>query len=162
MIIPALDLIDGQVVRLLQGDYGHKTAYNIDPVTQFASYHAQGAEWLHLVDLDGAKDSAKRQLPVIRRLLEQAHQRRVRNAAVERAAPVEGIKRYPRPATQRDIAARGHVGGVAGQQKVNLQRNRRVQRRRGRQDAAQVVFLLHRPDEMHGRAGFALPRLNQF
>ena len=71
MIIPALDLIDGQVVRLLQGDYGHKTAYNIDPVTQFASYRAQGAEWLHLVDLDGAKDSAKRQLPVIRRLLEE-------------------------------------------------------------------------------------------
>lgn len=70
MIIPALDLINGQVVRLLQGDYGHKTAYNIDPVTQFASYRAQGAEWLHLVDLDGAKDSAQRQLPVIRRLLE--------------------------------------------------------------------------------------------
>lgn len=69
MIIPALDLIDGQVVRLLQGDYGHKTAYNIDPVAQFASYRAQGAEWLHLVDLDGAKDSAKRQLPVIRQLL---------------------------------------------------------------------------------------------
>lgn len=71
MIIPALDLIDGQVVRLLQGDYGQKTAYNIDPVSQFGHYRAQGAEWLHLVDLDGAKDSAKRQLPVIRRLLEE-------------------------------------------------------------------------------------------
>jgi len=69
MIIPALDLIDGKIVRLYQGDYARKTVYGDDPLAQFADYHRQGADWLHLVDLDGAKDSQKRQLEVIRTLL---------------------------------------------------------------------------------------------
>ncbi len=71
MIIPAIDLIDGKVVRLYQGDYGQKTEYSADPQGRFDDYVAQGAEQLHLVDLDGAKDSTKRQLTVIRALLSQ-------------------------------------------------------------------------------------------
>ena len=69
MIIPAIDLIDGKVVRLYQGDYGQKTEYSADPQGRFDDYVAQGATQLHLVDLDGAKDSTKRQLTVIRQLL---------------------------------------------------------------------------------------------
>ncbi|MDW6004291.1 1-(5-phosphoribosyl)-5-[(5-phosphoribosylamino)methylideneamino]imidazole-4-carboxamide isomerase [Vibrio mangrovi] len=69
MIIPALDLIDGQVVRLFQGDYGQVTEYKVDPVEQFNLYHQAGADWLHLVDLTGAKDTAARQLDLIARLL---------------------------------------------------------------------------------------------
>ena len=69
MIIPAIDLIDGKVVRLYQGDYGQKTEYSADPQGRFDDYVAQGATQLHLVDLDGAKDSTKRQLAVIRKLL---------------------------------------------------------------------------------------------
>ncbi|SHF32611.1 1-(5-phosphoribosyl)-5-[(5-phosphoribosylamino)methylideneamino]imidazole-4-carboxamide isomerase [Vibrio gazogenes] len=69
MIIPALDLIDGQVVRLFQGDYGQVTEYKVDPVEQFNRYHQAGADWLHLVDLTGAKDTAARQLDLIARLL---------------------------------------------------------------------------------------------
>ncbi|WP_038179608.1 1-(5-phosphoribosyl)-5-[(5-phosphoribosylamino)methylideneamino]imidazole-4-carboxamide isomerase [Vibrio rhizosphaerae] len=69
MIIPALDLIDGQVVRLFQGDYGQVTEYKVDPVEQFNHYHQAGADWLHLVDLTGAKDTAARQLDLIARLL---------------------------------------------------------------------------------------------
>jgi len=69
MIIPALDLIDGNVVRLFQGDYGQKTVYSDEPQTQFSLYNSQGADWLHLVDLDGAKDTTKRQLDVIAKLL---------------------------------------------------------------------------------------------
>ncbi|WP_320152879.1 1-(5-phosphoribosyl)-5-[(5-phosphoribosylamino)methylideneamino]imidazole-4-carboxamide isomerase [uncultured Tolumonas sp.] len=69
MIIPAIDLIDGKVVRLYQGDYGQKTEYSADPQGRFNDYVAQGATQLHLVDLDGAKDSTKRQLTVIRKLL---------------------------------------------------------------------------------------------
>ncbi|QLB40085.1 1-(5-phosphoribosyl)-5-[(5-phosphoribosylamino)methylideneamino]imidazole-4-carboxamide isomerase [Mannheimia pernigra] len=64
-IIPALDLIDGQVVRLHQGDYAKQTTYSDDPIAQFADYLAQGAEQLHLVDLTGAKDPAKRQTALI-------------------------------------------------------------------------------------------------
>ncbi|WP_027253467.1 1-(5-phosphoribosyl)-5-[(5-phosphoribosylamino)methylideneamino]imidazole-4-carboxamide isomerase [Photobacterium halotolerans] len=69
MIIPALDLIDGQVVRLFQGDYGQVTEYKVNPAEQFALYHQAGADWLHLVDLTGAKDTSARQLDLIRTLL---------------------------------------------------------------------------------------------
>lgn len=69
MIIPALDLIDGKVVRLYQGDYAQKTVYSDDPQSQFTVYNQHGADWLHLVDLDGAKDVTKRQLSVIRDLI---------------------------------------------------------------------------------------------
>ena len=69
MIIPALDLIDGKVVRLYQGDYAQKTVYSDDPQSQFTIYNQQGADWLHLVDLDGAKDITKRQLDVIASLI---------------------------------------------------------------------------------------------
>ncbi|MEJ2762624.1 1-(5-phosphoribosyl)-5-[(5-phosphoribosylamino)methylideneamino]imidazole-4-carboxamide isomerase [Photobacterium sp. MCCC 1A19761] len=70
MIIPALDLIDGQVVRLFQGDYGQVTEYKVDPAEQFRHYHQAGANWLHLVDLTGAKDTSARQLDLIRALLQ--------------------------------------------------------------------------------------------
>ena len=69
MIIPALDLIDGQVVRLYQGDYGQVTEYKVDPAEQFNLYHQAGANWLHLVDLTGAKDTSARQLELISQLL---------------------------------------------------------------------------------------------
>ncbi|GAM56386.1 phosphoribosylformimino-5-aminoimidazole carboxamide ribotide isomerase [Vibrio ishigakensis] len=69
MIIPALDLIEGQVVRLYQGDYGQVTEYKVDPAEQFNLYHQAGANWLHLVDLTGAKDTTARQLDLIAKLL---------------------------------------------------------------------------------------------
>ncbi|MGF1699047.1 1-(5-phosphoribosyl)-5-[(5-phosphoribosylamino)methylideneamino]imidazole-4-carboxamide isomerase [Photobacterium makurazakiensis] len=69
MIIPALDLIEGQVVRLFQGDYGKVTEYKVDPAEQFNLYHQAGANWLHLVDLTGAKDTSARQLNLIQQLL---------------------------------------------------------------------------------------------
>ncbi|MBE1274938.1 1-(5-phosphoribosyl)-5-[(5-phosphoribosylamino)methylideneamino]imidazole-4-carboxamide isomerase [Enterovibrio baiacu] len=70
MIIPALDLIDGQVVRLYQGDYGQVTEYKVNPSEQFALYHKAGANWLHLVDLTGAKDTSARQISMISSLIE--------------------------------------------------------------------------------------------
>ncbi|ELY6276228.1 1-(5-phosphoribosyl)-5-[(5-phosphoribosylamino)methylideneamino]imidazole-4-carboxamide isomerase [Cronobacter muytjensii] len=69
MIIPALDLIDGNVVRLHQGDYGKQRDYGRDPLPRLQEYEAQGAQLLHLVDLTGAKDPAKRQIPLIQKLV---------------------------------------------------------------------------------------------
>ncbi|NRA62746.1 MAG: 1-(5-phosphoribosyl)-5-[(5-phosphoribosylamino)methylideneamino]imidazole-4-carboxamide isomerase [Psychrobium sp.] len=69
MIIPALDLIDGEVVRLYQGDYEKKTRYDFSPVEQLKLYAQQGATWLHLVDLTGAKDPTKRQLTLISQMM---------------------------------------------------------------------------------------------
>src|SRR5476649_1513499 len=55
MIIPALDLIEGSVVRLHQGDYAQQRDYGSDPLPRLQDYQRQGAEVLHLVDLTGAK-----------------------------------------------------------------------------------------------------------
>lgn len=69
MIIPALDLIDGQVVRLHQGDYAKQRDYGADPLSRLQVYEREGATLLHLVDLTGAKDPAKRQIPLLKTLL---------------------------------------------------------------------------------------------
>ncbi|MGC6229319.1 1-(5-phosphoribosyl)-5-[(5-phosphoribosylamino)methylideneamino]imidazole-4-carboxamide isomerase [Hafnia paralvei] len=69
MIIPALDLIDGNVVRLHQGDYGQQRDYGNDPLPRLQDYQQQGGQVLHLVDLTGAKDPAARQIPLLRKLL---------------------------------------------------------------------------------------------
>lgn len=54
-IIPAIDLRDGKCVRLIQGDYRRQIAYRDDPVKQAEEFISAGADWLHIVDLDGAK-----------------------------------------------------------------------------------------------------------
>ncbi len=54
-IIPAIDIIDGKCVRLYQGDYNQKTIYNEDPLEVAKSFEDAGLQYLHLVDLDGAK-----------------------------------------------------------------------------------------------------------
>ncbi len=54
-IIPAIDLIDGKCVRLTQGDYAQKKIYNENPLDVAKSFEDQGLQYLHLVDLDGAK-----------------------------------------------------------------------------------------------------------
>ncbi|OBW93049.1 1-(5-phosphoribosyl)-5-[(5-phosphoribosylamino)methylideneamino]imidazole-4-carboxamide isomerase [Gallibacterium salpingitidis] len=69
IIIPALDLINGQVVRLHQGDYAKQTTYSDNPIEQFAEYVQQGAEQLHLVDLTGAKDPKARQTTLIGKII---------------------------------------------------------------------------------------------
>ncbi|MCI5056819.1 MAG: 1-(5-phosphoribosyl)-5-[(5-phosphoribosylamino)methylideneamino]imidazole-4-carboxamide isomerase [Flavobacteriales bacterium] len=54
-IIPAIDIIEGKCVRLTQGDYSRKKIYNENPVEVAKSFEASGIQYLHLVDLDGAK-----------------------------------------------------------------------------------------------------------
>ena len=57
-IFPAIDLRGGQAVRLTRGDYAQMTVYAPDPAAVAADFRAQGGEYLHVVDLDGAKDGA--------------------------------------------------------------------------------------------------------
>ena len=54
-IIPAIDLRDGKCVRLIQGNYNQQITYQIDPIKQAQEFRSAGAQWLHIVDLDGAK-----------------------------------------------------------------------------------------------------------
>ncbi|KQO63098.1 bifunctional 1-(5-phosphoribosyl)-5-((5-phosphoribosylamino)methylideneamino)imidazole-4-carboxamide isomerase/phosphoribosylanthranilate isomerase PriA [Curtobacterium sp. Leaf261] len=53
VLLPAVDIVDGTAVRLTQGEAGSETGYG-DPVDAAAAWHEQGAEWIHLVDLDAA------------------------------------------------------------------------------------------------------------
>ena len=64
-IIPAIDLRGGKVVRLAQGDYARETRYPVEPLALAQSYGAEGARWLHVVDLDGARSGALENLRVI-------------------------------------------------------------------------------------------------
>ncbi|PCH94300.1 MAG: 1-(5-phosphoribosyl)-5-[(5-phosphoribosylamino)methylideneamino]imidazole-4-carboxamide isomerase [Gammaproteobacteria bacterium] len=66
MMIPAIDLINGEVVRLYQGDYSQKTSYKTTVQERQQAYFAAGATVMHFVDLDGAKDSTKRQLATLK------------------------------------------------------------------------------------------------
>ena len=54
ILFPAIDLKNGQCVRLEQGDMARATVFNLDPAAQARSFAAQGFEYLHVVDLDGA------------------------------------------------------------------------------------------------------------
>jgi phosphoribosylformimino-5-aminoimidazole carboxamide ribotide isomerase len=58
-LIPAIDLRDGHCVRLLHGDFEAETRYPTDPGSLLDKYRAAGADWLHIVDLDGARDESQ-------------------------------------------------------------------------------------------------------
>jgi phosphoribosylformimino-5-aminoimidazole carboxamide ribotide isomerase len=66
IIVPSIDLRGGNVVRLLRGDYGKQTTYDVSVLEVARQYHAAGAEWMHVVDLDGAKQGSPVQLDSIR------------------------------------------------------------------------------------------------
>ncbi|MDX5515752.1 MULTISPECIES: 1-(5-phosphoribosyl)-5-[(5-phosphoribosylamino)methylideneamino]imidazole-4-carboxamide isomerase [Stenotrophomonas] len=55
IVYPALDIREGRVVRLLQGDYARQTTYGDDPLPRAQAFAAAGASWMHLVDLDAAR-----------------------------------------------------------------------------------------------------------
>ena len=72
-IIPAIDLIGGRAVRLKKGDYQQVTVYNDNPVEVAKSFEAAGASFLHVVDLDGAKDGCTTNLETIRAIVDQTN-----------------------------------------------------------------------------------------
>lgn len=66
IIIPAIDMIGGRCVRLVQGDYRRKTEYSDDPAAAARRWQEEGAELIHLVDLDGAKAGTPRHIETVR------------------------------------------------------------------------------------------------
>ena len=72
IIIPAIDIIDGNVVRLLRGDYGKMTVYGNSPAERAKAFAAEGATHLHVVDLDGAKDGSARNCGIIEEIVKSS------------------------------------------------------------------------------------------
>ena len=68
-LLPAIDLRGGRVVRLSEGDFARETVYGSDPVEVALRFVAAGARWIHVVDLDGARDGAARQTDAIARIV---------------------------------------------------------------------------------------------
>ena len=69
IVLPAIDLLDARPVRLRQGDFDQVTRFGDDPVTLARGFEAGGAEWLHVVDLDGARRGRWRNLDVIAQIV---------------------------------------------------------------------------------------------
>ena len=90
-IYPAIDLIEGRCVRLSEGDYKARTNYDVAPLDVAASYKTSGARWLHIVDLDGAKDPAARQKKLIAILAEKSGLKVQTGGGVRSAADVDEL-----------------------------------------------------------------------
>lgn len=69
ILYPAIDIRDGRAVRLAQGDYDRETSYEDDPVDAARRWADDGARWLHVVDLDGAREGAPVNLEHVRRIV---------------------------------------------------------------------------------------------
>jgi phosphoribosylformimino-5-aminoimidazole carboxamide ribotide isomerase len=70
VVYPAIDVREGRVVRLNQGDYARETRYSPDPFELACTYAEAGAAWLHLVDLDAARTGGYSLQPLVRRIAE--------------------------------------------------------------------------------------------
>jgi phosphoribosylformimino-5-aminoimidazole carboxamide ribotide isomerase len=68
-VIPSIDLREGKVVRLAQGDYGRQTNYDVDPIETAKLFAHAGAKWMHIVDLDGAKSGRPVQAALIAKII---------------------------------------------------------------------------------------------
>ncbi|MBQ7192895.1 MAG: 1-(5-phosphoribosyl)-5-[Synergistaceae bacterium] len=70
IILPAIDLFQGQAVRLLRGDYSKMTVYDTEPVNTAMKFKSEGAQWIHVVDLEGAKSGEAVNIDTIMRIRE--------------------------------------------------------------------------------------------
>jgi phosphoribosylformimino-5-aminoimidazole carboxamide ribotide isomerase len=106
-LLAAIDLRGGRVVRLVRGDFAQETIYGDDPAEIAAGFVDAGARWLHVVDLDGARNPAQRQLDVVAAIVTRVGERsRVEVAGGLRdAVAVDGVLRAG--------AARAVVGTAA-------------------------------------------------
>ena len=69
-IFPAIDLFSGKAVRLFKGDYAQMTVYNDDPLAVARDFEACGAKFIHMVDLEGAKDGTTPNLSIVKKIVD--------------------------------------------------------------------------------------------
>ncbi len=118
IVVPAIDLLGGQAVRLREGKREDATVYSDRPWELAAGFARAGAERVHIVDLDGAFAGEPRQFDMVRRILDAAA--RLGEAAPAPLAPAAARREKP-------AAPRPHRGGSP----TAVRRARRARRRRG-------------------------------
>jgi phosphoribosylformimino-5-aminoimidazole carboxamide ribotide isomerase len=100
LIIPAIDIMGGKVVRLMQGDFQKVTLYDLSPLVYAEKWVSEGARFIHVVDLDGAKSGEPKNLEVIRDL------KKATNVALEVGGGIRSadtIKRYLKMGIERVV-----------------------------------------------------------
>jgi phosphoribosylformimino-5-aminoimidazole carboxamide ribotide isomerase len=90
---PSIDLLDGQVVRLIEGDFGKKTVFSSDPESHLESFQKAGARFLHLVDLTGARDPLKKQTQKIEKLIAKTVAKVQVGGGIRRFSDIENLLR---------------------------------------------------------------------
>ena len=70
-LLPAIDILGGKAVRLAKGDYNQVTVYNDDPVAQARVFEQAGAQWVHVVDLDGARSGVPENIAIVERIVRE-------------------------------------------------------------------------------------------
>jgi phosphoribosylformimino-5-aminoimidazole carboxamide ribotide isomerase len=93
LLIPAIDLRHGRCVRLFQGDFGAETRYELEPHVLLVRYRGLGASWLHVVDLDGAKDGVLANRAIVVALASQRSVRLQVGGGIRSAATVDDLLR---------------------------------------------------------------------
>ena len=73
LIFPAIDLVGGKAVRLFKGDYNQMTVYDDDPLNTARRFEAAGATYLHMVDLEGARDGGTPNFDTVKRVVENTN-----------------------------------------------------------------------------------------
>jgi phosphoribosylformimino-5-aminoimidazole carboxamide ribotide isomerase len=136
-VLPAVDLRGGRVVRLVRGDFARETVYDADPAAAAAAFVAAGARWLHVVDLDAARDPGARQADAIAAIL----------ARVGKGARVEVAGGIRNDATAEAILVAGAARVVLGT--AALREPSLVGRLVSRHGAARIACAL---DVREGRA----------
>jgi len=94
LLIPAIDLRDGRCVRLLKGDFAAETRYEYEPAELLQRYRGIGATWLHVVDLDGAREGTLANRRIIIDLASQSAVRIQVGGGVRSAAVIEDLLRH--------------------------------------------------------------------
>jgi len=104
-LIPAIDIRHGQCVRLLKGDFDAETRYPLDPVELARSYAALGAEWLHVVDLDGAASGEPANGTLIRDIANASGLRIQIGGGIRTRASLDTVLEYADRAVVGSLAA---------------------------------------------------------
>ena len=103
-LLPAIDILEGSAEPIAKGDNSQETVYNYDPVDQARKFEAQGATWIHVVDLDGARTGVPENIAIVERIVRET------SLSVEIGGGIRTLKTLERLA---DIGAARMVLGTA-------------------------------------------------
>ncbi|MBA2759542.1 MAG: 1-(5-phosphoribosyl)-5-[(5-phosphoribosylamino)methylideneamino]imidazole-4-carboxamide isomerase [Chloroflexia bacterium] len=91
IIYPAIDIRGGKAVRLVEGDFDRETTFDADPLDAALRWQEAGAEWIHIVDLDGARTGAGANRAVIERIRASVHCRIQLGGGIRTAGPIQEL-----------------------------------------------------------------------